>query len=90
MPISGAWRVSYSMFSYVDSEEDNNAFITVNGVGVYESQLTAFSNSGAVGSTGGREETLEASAGDSITLWADRLEGDLALVLTCFDFLPTM
>ena len=90
MPISGAWRVSFSLRSFVDSREGNYAYITVNGEQVTESFHSTYSDSGKVGSTGGREVTLEVSAGDSITLETTTMEGSFYDVLTCFNFIPTM
>ena len=90
MPISGSWRVSFSMRSRVDSGEDNRAWINVNGRSVYETEYYTSSSSGVVTSTGGRELTLQASAGDSITLETNRLDGYFYEVQTCFDFIPIM
>ena len=90
MPISGSWRVSYSHYSEVDSGEINLAFIYLNGEPVPESRYYTYINGARVISTGGREVTLEASAGDTITLHTSALDRYIAGVLTCFSFIPTM
>ena len=82
--------MSYSLWSYVGSGENNWAYIFVNGEQVIESEHRTYSSSGSVISTGGREVTLEASAGDSITLHTSALDRYIAGVLTCFSFIPTM
>ena len=88
MPLSGSYRVSFSMLSYVNSTETNIGHLYHNDVVLEESRHKTHSSSGMVASTGGRELTVEASAGDSISLKTSTMDGDYWRVMTCFEFLP--
>ena len=67
VPVSGAWRVSFSMQSQVQSKEANHAFLYLNGDQLPESKHDTYSSSSLV-TTSGREVILEARKGDSIKL----------------------
>ena len=70
MPVTGAWRLTYSLYSFVDSGDNNWAYLHLNGDPLRETRHYTYSQTGAVTSTGGRVVTLEASAGDQIEIRA--------------------
>ena len=76
------------MLSYVNSTETNIGHLYHNDVVLEESRHKTHSSSGLVACTGGRELTLKASAGDSISLKTSAMDGDYWRVMTCFEFLP--
>ena len=88
MPLSGSYRVSYSMLSYVNSDQTNIVHLHHNDLALEESRHKTHSSSGLVASTGGRELIVEASAGDSISLRTSTMDGEYWRVMTCFEFLP--
>ena len=90
MPVSGAWRVTYSLMSRMHSGDYNNAYLFINGDQLTETQHYTYSGSGVVDSTGGRVVTLEASAGDKIEIRAPQMDGIYRYVLYCAEYIPKM
>ena len=90
LPVSGAWRVSYSLRSSVGSKKGNYAYLYMNRNQLTETLHNTYSESGQVYSTGGRVWTLEASAGDKIELRADNMGGDYYRIIFCAEFIPKM
>ena len=90
MPVSGAWRLTYSLRSSVDSGDGNFAYLYINGNQLSETLHETYSESGGVSSTGGREVTLEASAGDKIEVKTTTLDGNYWNILYCAEFIPKM
>ena len=90
MPVSGAWRVTYSIESQVYSGNDNWAYLYINGDRLDETKHVTYSDSGEVISTGGRVWTLEASAGDRIEIRTTYMEGIYNEILYCAEFIPKM
>ncbi len=88
VPVSGAWRVSYSMRSRVDSWQSNTAYLHMNGDILYGTEHVTYSESGVVSSTGGRVVTLEASAGDKIELRATSMSSRYYENLYCAEYIP--
>ena len=88
--MSGVWKVSYSMYSRVYSEEWNHAYIFHNGAAMRETVHYTSSGYYFVRSTSGRQVIMEASAGDSITLRTTGVDGDYEHILLCFEFIPTL
>ena len=92
MPLSGAWRVTFSIMSKVEGMESNWVFLYLNGVRVKPSMWSNYSGGSAVGTTSGREWIQEAIAGDAISLWSSKPQGGyygtLLEVNCCFEFIP--
>ena len=88
MPVSGAWRLTYSLVSGVDSGESNWAVLYINGQLLPETRHNTYSGSGEVVSTGGRVVTLEASAGDRIEIRTDIMDGGYFDILYCAEYIP--
>ena len=62
VPVSGAWRVTFSMGSVVWRDQGNMVYLYLNDDQVLESQHDTYSDdSGVVWSTSGRELTREVS-----------------------------
>ena len=91
MPVSGAWRLTYSTYSYVDSGDRNIAYLFINeNMLEDETQHETYSESGEVFSTGGRVVTVEASARDKIEIRATRMDGYFGHILYCAEYIPKM
>lgn len=90
MPVSGAWKISYSLESDVDSGEYNDCWLYLNGVQLTETKHDTYSASGRVNFTGGRVVTVEASAGDKIEIRATRMDGSYGFILYCAEYIPKM
>ena len=90
--MSGAWRLTYSLQSQVDSGDQNFLRLTLNGrlLGPETQHHTYNTGSGEVISTGGRVVTLEASAGDMIEIRAPQMDGIYRYVLYCAEYIPKM
>ena len=95
MPVSGAWRISYSLQSSYRGvalirDEVNVAWLYKNGYSLQGTEHYSASSDGWVTSTGGRVVTLEANAGDRIDLRATRMDGNFWDILFCAEFIPKM
>ena len=85
--MTGTWRVSFSMRSNVHTGDGNTAYLYHNGEQMPETQHETYSDSGSVGSTGGREILVTAQQGDTLTLRSDRLDNSFDYILTCFEYI---
>jgi len=90
VPLSGVWRVTFSMESAVESEDRNIAYLFLNGHMLDETRHYTISTSGRVSSTSGLVVTLEASAGDTISLRTTVLDGWYNYINFCVEYLPKM
>ena len=90
VPVSGAWRLTYSMRSSVDSGEYNYCYLYLNGEQMPETRHETHSDNGWVRSTGGRVVTVEASAGDEIEIRTTRMEGHYYNFLYCAEYMTKM
>ena len=93
MPVSGAWRVSFSMASLVGVGygDQNRAYLYINGNQLDETEHYTYSdNMEQENFTGGREVTLEASAGDKIEISADAMDGYYGEILYCAEYISKM
>ena len=88
--MSGVWRLTFSMYSYVDSGDYNTAMLYINGDKVDESQHWTYSGSGWVESTSGRELTREFSQGDNIELRTTQMNGDYWYINYCAEYVPKL
>ena len=88
VPLSGAWTLTYSLQSVVDSGEKNLARLFLNG-GLLgpETQHQTYSESGEVISTSGRSVTLEAFSGDAIYLKPTRMDGQYWQIYYCAEYI---
>ena len=86
VPVSGAWRVTYSMYSRLESGE-NRVYVYFNGNQLPESELVfTETDTGKKRSTGGREVTVAASAGDTIYLKTAGMEDSYHDIYFCVAF----
>ena len=88
--MSGAWRLSYSLESWVDGGEINYSYLYINGNKLDETQHETRSGSGWDSTTGGRVVTLEASAGDKIELRATSMSSRYYENLYCAEYIHKM
>ena len=88
VPVSGVWRISFSLTSNVHSGQQNYAFLYFNGDQLDETEHHIGTEVGDVDSTGGRVIILEASAGDSINLRATLVQRELWRINFCAEFIP--
>ena len=94
MPVSGAWRLTYNMVSRLYSGEENIAFLYSSGYVrskwplEWKTEHYTYSSSGDVLSTSGRVITMEARAGDTITLRTSRLDGYYTDINFCAEYIP--
>ena len=90
VPVSGAWKISFSLLSKQESGEFTKAGIHFNGNIMYETVHRTYSASGKVESTGGRVVTQKASAGDQIEIRTTSMEGTYFYVLFCVEYISKM
>ena len=88
--MSGTWRLTYSLHSRVDSGEDNDCILYLNGEALTGAYHHTYSSSGVVYSTGGRVVTVEASAGDKIEIRTTRMDRNYYQILYCAEYIPKM
>ena len=88
--MSGVWRVTYSMESFVESGDDNIAYLYLNGDQMNESYHQTYSESGTVISTSGRVVTMEANEGDNIELRTTSMDDTYYYIIYCADYVPKM
>ena len=87
--MSGVWRVTFSLYSRVDSGESNLAYLYINGGQVAESEHHTY-GSRSVFSTGGREVTREVSQGDTIELRTTEMRGIYYDINFCAEYFPKL
>ena len=80
MPVSGAWRLSYSMYSRSNSGKTNIAWLYINGQLLDESEHR----------TNSERVNLEASAGDEIEIRTSGMEVDYYDIQYCAEYIPKM
>ena len=88
--MSGEWRISYSLQSRVYSGDYNIAFLFINGEELDDTIHFILSETGEGQSTGGREVTMEASAGDKIEFRVTRMDGDHWRIIFCAEFITKL
>ena len=84
VPVTGVWRVSYTLRSYVDTGKYIHVYLYHNWKVITETQYHAFSDE-EVRSTGGRELFTRASKGDTFHLHAYYMNSKVLEVITCFE-----
>merc|ERR1711971_140108 len=86
VPVAGVWRVTYSLFSRVHSNEDNQVYVYFNGNQLWESVHYTHSSSGTDFHSGGREVTVSAGNGDTIYLKTGTMERHVETIYFCVAF----
>ena len=86
VPMTGTWRISFSLMSLLNTGDYNYAYLYHNGQLIPETLHKTHSNSGEVWSTGGREILVTAQQGDTLTLRTERLDYHFNYILTCFEY----
>ena len=76
LPVSGAWRVSYSLRSSVVSKKVNHAYLYMNRNQLTETLHDTYSESGLVLSTGGRVASCDSLEQEKLTQYS-LLDGSL-------------
>ena len=66
--------------------EETQAFLYLNGDHLEETTYVYFTRNGEVRSSGGRAVTLEAKAGDNISLRTEYMTGTLYKIYFCAEF----
>ena len=94
MPVSGAWRFSYSLVTaLLLGDEINIASIYRNNRALVEMEHQTIMDEheiATVRNTGGRATMVHAKAGDAITLVAMALEGHFAYITFCAEFISEL
>ena len=85
--MSGAWKISFSLYSYLGSHAANYAFLYLNGTQLEETRHDTYNQVGQVVTTGGRSLILEVSAGDNITLGTSDMYGVYFRIHFCADYI---
>ena len=86
VPMTGSWRISFSLGSRVLIGDHNYVYLYHNGEQMPETQHDTYSQSGSVYSTGGREILVTAQQGDTLTLGSGGVDNAFANILTCFEY----
>ena len=86
VPVTGVWRVSFSLRSRVNTGEVNDVYIYHNQQRIEETEHRTYSQSKWVYSTGGRELVTKAAWGDTFHLGTFGMGGTFEKIITCFEF----
>ena len=87
VPVTGVWRVSFSLTSDVNTGNVNWVYIYHNQEKIVEAEHSAYNeNNGIVSSTGGRELITRAERGDTFHLGTKGMKGGFYNIITCFEF----
>ena len=86
VPVTGVWRVSFSLESSVTTLEVNIVYIYHNQQRLDETKHYTHSEYYVMQSTGGRELITRAERGDTFHLGTTRMEQYLDNIITCFEF----
>ena len=87
MPVSGAYRVSFSLFSDTNTNWWNIAYIKINGNRMPETRHDTYSGMHTVYSSSGREWFFEARSGDTISLEITKGGGYYGTVNFCINLM---
>ena len=91
VPVTGVWRVSFSLRSFVNTNQGNSVYISHNQQQLERplqtiTDLYTYSEFKAVWSTGGKELITRAKRGDTFYLSAGRMDNAISNIITCFEF----
>jgi len=88
VPVTGVWRVSFSLQSGVDTGQYNRVYIYHNQQQIEETRHETYSDNkgGYVESTGGRVLITRAERGDTFHLGTGSMNNSFYRIITCFEF----
>jgi len=86
VPVTGVWRVSFSLHSNVDTGQYNDVYIYHNQQKIQETWHLTHSEYYKVISTGGRELITRAEQGDTFHLGTETIDDGIYFITTCFEF----
>ena len=86
VPLTGVWRISFSLISQVGTRQENNVFIYKNQQRIGETQLGTYSEYKEVWFTAGRELITRAERGETFLLGTGRMWRSFWRINTCFEF----
>ena len=86
VPVTGVWRVSFSLESKVNAGQFNYVYICHNQQMIDETQYRTHSKDARVYSTGGRELITRAERGDTFHLGTKYMRNNFWKIITCFEF----
>ena len=86
VPVTGVWRVSFSLRSVVNTGQWNNVYIYHNQQIMTETEHQTYSKDNYVKSTGGWELITRAEQGDTFHLGTGTMKSWLYHIITCFEF----
>ena len=86
VPVTGVWRVSFTLRSEVTSGQWNNVYVYHNLQKIEETRHETYSRDELVNSTGGRELITRAEQGDTFHLGTGGMRGSFDRIITCFEF----
>ena len=90
VPVSGVWRMTFSMTSFVRFGEGNLAILHLNGNKVEGSQYYTYCDAKEVDSTGGRQVLMEFKQGDNIDIRTTRMDYKYHNINFCAEYVPKM
>ena len=80
--------MSFSLVAQVYSGQSETAHLFLNGERLTRTEHTTYSAGGEVKSTGGRVETLEAHAGDTVEIRAAAIDNFNYQISFCGEYIP--
>ncbi len=86
VPMTGVWRVSFSLESKVTTGQWNWVYIYHNQQQIAETEHDTYSEYKRVDSTGGRELITRAERGDTFHLDTGIMKGWFNNIIACFEF----
>ena len=86
VPVTGMWRVSFSLYSEVSTGLYNYLYIYHNQKQIGETLYFTYSEYYKVSWTGGRELITRAERGDTFHLGTKGMKGGFYNIITCFEF----
>ena len=94
VPVSGAWRMSFSLWDWVNTGDQNYCYFHINGQALYELRHNTYTYSstatGVVHSSGGRVVTVDARAGDKIEIRATVMDFRYFNIMYCAEYIPKL
>ena len=86
VPVTGVWRVSFSLQSDVNNGQYNHVYIYHNQQMIQATQHRTYSKDARMYSTGGRELITRAEQGDTFHLGTMKMDYIFYEIITCFEF----
>ena len=86
VPVTGVWRVAFSLQSGVGPEKENIVYIYHNKQQIEEARHATWSQHQVATSTGGRELFTRADQGDTFHLGTGTMDFYFLKIIACFEF----